>query len=68
MRKLGGYILGMVGLIIYIFLVTGLADALFPLHIALEITYYAVMGIGWIFPAMILIRWWYRPKDTEEKN
>lgn len=65
MRKLGGYMLGIFGLIIYIFLVASLADALFPLHIALEITYYAVTGIGWIFPAMVLIRWWYRPKETD---
>lgn len=63
MRKLFGYFLGLVGLIIYILLVSRLIDAYFPQHVVLEIIYYAVAGIGWIFPAMWFIRWRYRPKN-----
>ncbi|NOZ67312.1 MAG: DUF2842 domain-containing protein [Alphaproteobacteria bacterium] len=65
MRKLFGYFLGLIGLSIYILLVARLGDAIFPMHLALEIAYYAVTGIGWIFPAMWIIRWWYKPKNTE---
>lgn len=65
MRKLFGYILGLVGLTIYIILVARLGDALFPMHIVVEFAYYAIVGIGWIFPAMWVIRWWYRPKNNE---
>ena len=66
MRKLTGYLLGLVGLIIYILLVSRLIDAFFPKHVFLEIIYYSVAGIGWIFPAMWFIRWWYKPKNNEE--
>ena len=62
MRKLFGYFLGLIGLIIYILLVSRLIDAYFPKHVIFEIVYYAVAGIGWIFPAMWFIRWWYRPR------
>jgi len=64
MRKLFGYMLGLVGLIVYIFIVVRLSDAFMPTHIVLEMLYYAITGIGWIFPAMWLIKWWYRPKET----
>lgn len=65
MRKLFGYFLGLIGLSIYILLIARLGNALFPMHIALEFSFYAVTGIGWIFPAMWFIRWWYRPKNDE---
>lgn len=65
MRKLFGYMLGLIGLSIYISFVSRLGDALFPMHVALEFAYYAIAGIGWIFPAMGFIRWWQRPKNTE---
>lgn len=57
--------LGLFGLSIYISLVARLGDALFPMHIALEFAFYAIAGIGWIFPTMIFIRWWYRPKNNK---
>lgn len=65
MRKLFGYFLGMIGLSIYILLVSRLGDAIFPMHLVLEMAYYAIAGIGWIFPAMWIIRRWYKPKNTE---
>jgi len=68
MQKLFGYLLGLFILMIYILLVARLGDAIFPMHIALEIIYYAVTGIGWIFPAMWFIRWWYRPKNVENNE
>ncbi len=52
---------------IYIILVLRLSDAIFPLHAALEMIYYAVTGIVWIFPAMWFIRWWYKPKNPENQ-
>ncbi|MBL4893794.1 MAG: DUF2842 domain-containing protein [Emcibacter sp.] len=65
MRKLFGYFLGLFGLTIYIFLAAGLIDAFLPKQVVLQMIVYAVVGIGWIFPAMWVIRWWYRPKNTE---
>lgn len=64
MRKLFGYLWGLLGFMVYIILITRLGDAIFPMHLALEIIYYAVAGIGWIFPAMWFIKWWTRPKNT----
>ena len=66
MRKLFGYMLGLLGLSIYIILVSRLGDAFFPMHVALEFAYYAITGLVWIFPAMWLIKWWYRPKKETD--
>ncbi|MBL4801969.1 MAG: DUF2842 domain-containing protein [Emcibacter sp.] len=66
MRKLFGYFLGLFGLTFYIFIAAGLIEAFLPEHIALQMVVYAVAGLGWIFPAMWVIRWWYRPKNTED--
>ncbi|MBL4612508.1 MAG: DUF2842 domain-containing protein [Emcibacter sp.] len=65
MRKLFGYFLGLFGLTLYIFLAAGLIDAFLPKQVILQMIIYAVVGIGWILPAMWMIRWWYRPKNTE---
>ena len=66
MQKLFGYFLGLFCLIFYIFLVVGLIDAFLPKQVILQIVFYAVAGVGWIFPAMWLIRWWYRPKNIKK--
>ncbi len=65
MKKLFGYMLGLIGLSIYIIIISRLGDAVFPLHVALEFAYYAIAGIGWIFPAMWIIRRWNRPKNNQ---
>jgi len=64
MRKLFGYFFGLIILLIYILLILRLSDAIFPMHAAVEMVFYAVTGIIWIFPAMWFIRWWYKPKET----
>lgn len=68
MRKLFGYFLGLIGLIVYIFAVSRLIEAYFPDHIVLEFIVYAMAGIGWIFPAMMIIKWWYKPKNNNEES
>lgn len=42
-----------------------LAQAILPsAHGALAMAYYAVAGMGWVLPAMPLVRWMLRP-DAE---
>ncbi|MCF8474119.1 MAG: DUF2842 domain-containing protein [Emcibacter sp.] len=65
MQKLLGYFLGLFGLILYILIAARLIEAFLPSHIALQMIFYAIAGIGWIFPAMWFIRWWYRPKKNK---
>ncbi len=67
MRKLFGYFFGLFILIIYILLIVRLSEAIFPMHAAVEMLFYAVTGIIWIFPAMWFIRWWYKPKQTNNQ-
>ena len=46
-----------------------MALAQFPVlrtNAVLEAGYYAVAGLGWILPAMPLIRWAFRKPSTEE--
>lgn len=66
MRKLSGYMLGLIGLMIYILAVLRLGAALLPQNAIIDMLYYAVAGIIWIFPAMGFIRWWYRPKKAND--
>jgi len=66
MKTLFGYFLGLILLSIYILFVTRLGHALFPMHVALEFAYYAISGIGWIYPAMGIIRWWVKPKEPKK--
>ncbi len=68
MRKLFGYILGIFGLMIYILLVLRLGNAILPHHVVIEMIYYGIAGIGWIFPAMGIIRWWYKVKHPENNQ
>lgn len=65
MQSLWGYMLGLLLLSIYISFVVRLGDALFPMHIILEFAYYAVAGIGWIYPAKRIILWWMKPKEPK---
>ncbi|MCF6216597.1 MAG: DUF2842 domain-containing protein [Emcibacter sp.] len=67
MRKLFGYFFGLFILIIYILLIVRLGDAIFPMHAAVEMLFYAVTGLIWIFPAMWFIRWWYKPKQPNNQ-
>lgn len=67
MRKLFGYFFGLFILIIYILLIVRLSEAIFPMHAAVEMLFYAVTGIIWIFPAMWFIRWWYKPKQPNNQ-
>ncbi|VAX03309.1 hypothetical protein MNBD_ALPHA03-1914 [hydrothermal vent metagenome] len=67
MRKLFGYFFGLFILIIYILLIVRLSDAIFPMHAAVEMLFYAVTGLIWIFPAMWFIRWWYKPKQPNNQ-
>jgi len=68
MRKLLGYILGLLGLTIYILLVLRLGEAILPRHVVVEMIYYTITGIGWIFPAMGIIRWWYKVKHPDNNQ
>lgn len=68
MRKLLGYILGLLGLVIYIILVLRLGDAILPRQVVVEMIYYTVTGIGWIFPVMGIIRWWYKVKHPDNNQ
>lgn len=61
-RKLIGLFL-LFGLVI-VWSLVGMAVAQMPVFAgnrALQFVYYAVVGIGWVLPAMPLIRWMARP-------
>lgn len=61
-RKFIGIFL-LFGLVI-VWSLVGMAIAQMPIFAdnrALQFVYYAVVGIGWVLPAMPLIRWMARP-------
>ena len=67
-RKLVGTILLLVVLIIYSLVVMLVASVV--LHEdrskIVELIFYAVAGIAWIFPAGLLIRWMYAPRPNSQ--
>jgi hypothetical protein len=57
LRILLGSLLLIVGLVLYALAVVVVAMRLLPDEVALELAFYALAGIIWIFPAARLTRW-----------
>lgn len=56
-RKFIGLILLLALVTVYSFAAMLIAVHYLPEHKLLELVYYALAGVGWIFPAMWIIRW-----------
>ncbi|GAK44099.1 conserved protein [Tepidicaulis marinus] len=64
LRKLIGTFLLMAWIIAYTVLAVTLGTAsFFPQHVAVQLVYYVVAGIAWIFPVRYLLAWMQKP-DT----
>jgi hypothetical protein len=65
LRKLIGAILLVV--LVLTWVMVGMAVAQFPAIKAnglIETIYYVVVGLGWVLPAMPLVKWMVRPAST----
>lgn len=56
-------LIGVVGFVVYILVVTALGDFLVTAHWALQLVYYLVAGMIWIIPARRLIVWGVQGKN-----
>lgn len=56
-RSIYGMLIIIFGLATYAFLVAALGDLLIEAHMAVQVVYYLVTGIVWIFPVGKLLRW-----------
>lgn len=56
-RPLIAFLIGTVGFIAYVMVVTALADPLVEAHWLIQIVAYTVAGLAWIIPAVRLMRW-----------
>ena len=62
LRKLVGAIMLIVLVVTWALLAMALAQSpLVKANSAIEVIYYVVAGLGWVLPAMPLIRWMSRP-------
>ena len=62
LRKLIGAIMLIILVIAWALLAMALAQSpLVKANSAIEVIYYVVAGLGWVLPAMPLIRWMSRP-------
>ena len=59
-RKLAGMALIVLGLCVYAGLAAWLGGILRPFPWVVELVYYAVAGVFWIFPIRALLRWMSR--------
>ncbi len=57
LRILLGTLAMLVGLALYGLAVMAVAVRLLPAHWAVEMVFYALAGIAWVFPAARLTRW-----------
>ena len=48
---------GITGFLLYIGVVVALADHVLPLHWLLQVPYFLIAGIAWVFPARWLMYW-----------
>lgn len=56
-RILLATVAGLLGFTLYVGVVLALADALYPLHWALQVLFFVVAGTVWVFPAKLLLFW-----------
>jgi hypothetical protein len=66
-RKLFGAVALLVLLVVWVLL--GMAFAQMPLFAenrSLAVFYYVVVGLGWVLPAMPIVRWMARPDPSPE--
>lgn len=56
-RKAIALAVALVGAALYLWLVVTLADWVVELHWAVELLYFAVVGVAWAWPAARLLRW-----------
>ena len=62
LRKLIGAIMLIILVVAWALLAMALAQSpLVKANSAIEVIYYVVAGLGWVLPAMPLIRWMSRP-------
>ena len=50
-------IAGILGFLLYIGAAVALADAVLPQHWVLQVLYFAVAGMAWVWPTGRLMRW-----------
>ncbi len=50
-------IAGILGFLLYIGAVTALADAVLPLHWTVQVAYFVLAGVAWVWPASRLMMW-----------
>jgi hypothetical protein len=61
-RKLIGMLLLLILIVVWAFLAMGFAVTVLPqVTIGWQLVYYAVVGMGWVLPAMPIISWMQRP-------
>lgn len=61
-RKLVGMLLLMALICVWAFLAMGIAVTVLPqVNVGWALLYYAAAGMGWVLPAMPIIRWMQRP-------
>jgi len=56
-RPLLAFLIGIVGFVFYILAVVALGDHVVLAHWTLQLVYYVVAGIIWVWPAKWLILW-----------
>lgn len=56
-RPLIAFLIGTAGFVAYVMIVTALADPLVEAHWLVQLLFYTVAGVAWVFPVVRLMRW-----------
>jgi hypothetical protein len=56
-RPLLALIVGLLGFLLYVGIVVALADRVLHLHWLVQLAYFTVAGIAWVWPARALMFW-----------
>lgn len=69
LRKLIGLFVLLLWIFVYTIFAIGLAVRVLPgAHWAVELAFYAVVGMSWIFPVRYLFRWMSRPDEDSPES
>jgi membrane protein implicated in regulation of membrane protease activity len=56
-RPLLALLIGLAGFALYVAVVVVIADWVLPLHWLVQLAYFAVAGVAWVWPARALMFW-----------
>lgn len=68
LRKFLGTLIAVGFILVYIFVAGVMGDAVVEKHWAIQTVFFLVLGLLWVWPVMVIIRWMERPDPGQTEG